>query len=49
MPALDVQLDGEIDTLVHEYAGQHFALCYGDIAGAIEEYAILMGMKSLRI
>ena len=49
MPALDVQLDGDIDTLVHEYAGQHFALCYGDIAGAIEEYAILMGMKSLRI
>ena len=49
MPALDVALDGKIDDLVRAYAGQHFAICYGDLSAEIEDYGLLMGIKTIRI
>jgi hypothetical protein len=49
MPALDVELDGDINELVKNYAGQHFAICYGDISNEIEDYCTLMGIRSVRV
>lgn len=31
MPALDVKLDGDVKWFVENYAGQHYAICYGDL------------------
>lgn len=49
MPALNVVLDGDINALCKEYAGQHFAVAYGDLSGEIELYATLMGIEARRI
>ncbi len=49
MPALNVILDGDIDKLCKEYAGQHFAVAYGDLSEEIELYATLMGIEARRI
>ena len=49
MPALDVELDGSAGNFVKEYAGQHYALCYGDKSGELEHYASLMGIKAVRV
>ena len=49
MPALDVQLDGDVNELVKNYSGQHFALCYGDAASKIECLAGVLHIKSIRI
>jgi len=49
MPALDVELDGSAVNLIREYAGQHYALCFGDQSGELEHYASLMGIKTVRV
>jgi L-fucose isomerase-like protein len=49
MPALDVKLDGNLADFVKEYAGQHYALCFGDYTRELEHYAALMGIKAVRI
>jgi L-fucose isomerase-like protein len=49
MPALDVELDGSIADMVREYAGQHYALCYGDLTKGLEAFALLMGINAIRI
>ena len=49
MPALDVVLDGDINELCKEYAGQHFAIAYGDLSQEIELYAKLMDIEARRI
>lgn len=49
MPALDVEIDGNIDDLVASYAGQHFAICYGDYVKEIEMFAELMGIEIIVI
>jgi len=49
MPALDVELDGSIKNFTGEYAGQHFAICFGDISGELEEFAFLMGIKAIKV
>lgn len=49
MPALDVELDGDINELVKNYAGQHFAICYGDISNEIEDYCRLKGIRAVRV
>ncbi|MEN6595102.1 MAG: hypothetical protein ABFC31_09210 [Clostridiaceae bacterium] len=49
MPALDVRLDGDINKLVSEYGGQHFALCYGDCAARIECLCTMLGIRAVRI
>ena len=49
MPALDVELDGNIPDFIREYAGQHYALCFGDRSGELEHFAQLMGIKTVRV
>lgn len=49
MPALDVELDGSVDKLCQEYAGQHFALAYGDFSAEIEALAVILGITTVRI
>ena len=49
MPALDIKLDGDINELIKQYAGQHFAICYGDVSAEIEDYCLIKGIKSIRI
>jgi L-fucose isomerase-like protein len=49
MPALDVELDGDMADFIREYAGQHYAVCFGDKSGELEHYASLTGIKAARI
>lgn len=49
MPALNVVLDGDINALCKEYAGQHFAITYGDWSEELALYASLMGIEARRI
>jgi L-fucose isomerase-like protein len=49
MPALDVQLDGDIHKLVKNFSGQHYAICYGDVSARIEALANIMGIETIRI
>ena len=49
MPALDVELDGDVNELCRQYAGQHYALVYGDWSQEISAFATLMGIESRRI
>ncbi len=48
-PALDVLLDGDVNRLVENYAGQHFALCYGDVSGRVEDMARILGIRAVRV
>lgn len=50
MPAIDVRLDEQqIDSLVEKYAGQHYAICYGDVSTEIEDLARILGVKVVRV
>ncbi len=49
MPALDVELDGDVADLVKNYSGQHYAICYGDVSAEIEDYCRLKGIKAVRV
>ena len=49
MPALNVTLDGSVKKLCQEYAGQHFALAYGDLTQELEQFAALTGIEARRV
>ena len=49
MPALDVRLDGKLEDFVSAYAGQHYAICYGDCSAELEMFAGLKGIKTVRV
>ena len=49
MPALDIIPDCGLDNLVKSYAGQHFAICYGDVTGELAELAKILRIKGVRI
>ncbi len=44
MPAIKVKLDGQVENLVNNYAGQHFAICYGDYSRQITDLCKLLGI-----
>ena len=48
-PALDVRPDGDLTALRREYAGQHFALCYGDVSAELEDLARIWKIRTVRI
>lgn len=48
-PALDILLDGDINELLNQYSGQHYAVCYGDISAEIEDLANILKIKAFRI
>jgi L-fucose isomerase-like protein len=49
MPALKVKLDGQVENLVKNYAGQHFAICYGDYSKQIVDLCNLLGINAIMI
>ena len=49
MPSLDVIVDGDIETLVNLYPGQHFAICYGDVSDRAAMLAGMLGIDMKRI
>ncbi|MBE6886383.1 MAG: hypothetical protein E7486_05460 [Ruminococcaceae bacterium] len=49
MPALDIRLDGRVEDLVDHYAGQHYAICFGDQSAKIELMAKMLGIRAIRI
>ena len=49
MPALDVWLDGIFADFLKHANGQHYAICYGDMSKEIEAYAVLMGIRAIRV
>ena len=49
MPALDVELDGDVNELVKNYSGQHYAIVYGDVSAEIEDYCRLKGIRAVRV
>ncbi len=49
MPALDVVPDGGVRELVAHYAGQHYAICYGDLSEPVERFAAMLGIRTLRV
>lgn len=48
-PALDIELDGDINRLVDAYSGQHYAICYGDYSKEIEDLARILKIKTVKI
>jgi len=49
MPALDIDLDGDIEKLLENYSGQHYAVCYGDVSQEIEDLARILKIRTIRI
>lgn len=49
MPALDVNLDGDINRMIALFSGQHFALCYGDRTKEVEALATMLGIGLERV
>lgn len=49
MPALDVRPDGGVEPFVEQYAGQHFAFCYGDYTGPIKDLARILGIGFVKV
>jgi L-fucose isomerase-like protein len=48
MPALDIRIDGSIEKMIDNFAGQHYALCYGDLSKEIEEISRILGIECIR-
>lgn len=49
MPALNVRLDGDIQKLLKLYAGQHYAIAYGDLSERIETFAEIMKIRCCKV
>ena len=49
MPALDVHLDGSIEDFCSAYAGQHYALAYGDYSTELAAFARLIDFSAICI
>ena len=49
MPALNVRLDGSIEDFCSAYAGQHYALAYGDYSAELAAFARLMDFSAICI
>lgn len=49
MPALDVRLDGDVRHFVENYSGQHYAICYGDMSVELEDLAVMLGIRAIRV
>lgn len=49
MPALDIEIDGSVQKMIDNFAGQHYALCYGDLSEEIEELARIMNIYAIRM
>ena len=49
LPALNIRLHGDMDKLVNNYAGQHFAFCYGDQSGVLMDLARILKINAVRV
>lgn len=48
-PALRIHLCGDPQALLSSLASQHFALCYGDITGRLEDWCRMTGVEGVRV
>jgi len=49
MPAMDVEFCGDVDRLVENLSGQHFAICYGDYSNEIEVLAKILKIGCIKL
>jgi L-fucose isomerase and related proteins len=49
MPALDIAPDCDLNSLVNNYSGQHFAICYGDVTAELSELAKMLHICAIRV
>lgn len=49
MPALDVAINGSIQKMIDNFAGQHYAICYGDLSEELEQLAELLNIDCIRV
>lgn len=49
MPALDIKIDGSIEKMIDYFAGQHYAICYGDLSKEVEELSRILGIECVRL
>jgi hypothetical protein len=45
MPALDVKLEVSSEEFIRQFAGQHYAFCYGDYTKEIQMLEKIYGCK----
>ncbi|MFB0545800.1 MAG: hypothetical protein ACETWB_02720 [Anaerolineae bacterium] len=48
-PAIDVQLDGDVNVFIEKLTTQHYPLAYGDLSAEIEDLAWIVGIPACRI
>ena len=48
-PCIDIRLDGNMESLLENYSGQHYAVCYSDLSEKIEDLARILKIKTIRI
>jgi L-fucose isomerase-like protein len=49
MPALDVKPDVNMEKIVQNYSGQHFAICYGDYSDELKQLCTLLDIKAIEL
>lgn len=49
MPALDIKIDGSIKKMINNFAGQHYAICYGDLSRELEDLAVILDINCIRV
>jgi L-fucose isomerase-like protein len=48
-PAVELELDGDVDAFIQSLTTQHYAVCYGDLATELEDLARILGVPARRI
>ena len=48
-PAVDLELDGDVDELIANLTTQHYTVCYGDFSAEIEDIARVLCIPARRI
>jgi len=48
-PAVDLELDGDVDELIANLTTQHYTVCYGDFSAELEDIARVLRIPARRI
>ena len=48
-PAVDLELDGEVDELINSLTTQHYTVCYGDFSAELDDVARILCIPAHRI
>ncbi|HHT65306.1 MAG: hypothetical protein ACOX25_03595 [Caldicoprobacterales bacterium] len=49
MPALDVKPDADMQRIIENFAGQHYAICYGDCSEELAQLCTLLGIQAINL